>query len=98
LNDIRLSSSHSRQKAKEKTGACEICGYDKWLPCLEWHHVFPELKEHTISAMVLSPIEDIEKELKKCILLCCNCHSEIHRGNEETNRKVLEIFNAKSNT
>ena len=95
FDDIRLKSSIVRQRAKERVGACEVCGYNKWFSCLEWHHVCPELKKHEISAMRTYPTEEIEQELKKCVLLCCNCHQEIHRGNLETAGKVLEIIKRK---
>ena len=34
------------------------------------------------------PDEDLEKELKKCILICANCHNEIHAGITEIPENV----------
>ena len=95
FDDIQLRSLNIRQEAKEKIGSCEVCGYNKWFSCLEWHHVYPETKEYEISAMKSCSEETIEQELKKCILLCCNCHQEIHRGNVETQEKVFRIMEQK---
>lgn len=62
-------------------GQCCICGYHKSLSALEFHHIRPELKEYAIS--VNGTCHNIEKDLQevhKCILVCANCHREIHDG------------------
>lgn len=61
--------------------ACNICGYNKSFSALEFHHIVPEEKEYSISKT--GTCHDIEKDLaevKKCILVCANCHREIHDG------------------
>jgi len=65
---------------KRRGGKCEICGYDKNLSALEFHHKNPEDKEFPLDAKHLSnrTMEKINKEFDKCILLCANCHAEIH--------------------
>lgn len=60
-----------------KGGKCEICGYDKNIAALEFHHLNPETKSFTISATQHS-WENTKKELDKCICLCANCHRELH--------------------
>ena len=57
---------------------CELCGYNKNLSALVFHHLDPSEKENSISSMKTHGIEAIRKEIKKCALLCANCHSEIH--------------------
>ena len=60
-------------------GKCCICGYDKTPVALEFHHLIPEEKEFGIGANGLC--HNIEKdiaEIRKCILVCANCHREIH--------------------
>lgn len=62
-------------------GKCNICGYDKTTAALEFHHIHPELKEYSISQN--GNCHNIQKDLeetKKCILVCANCHREIHSG------------------
>lgn len=58
-------------------GKCERCGYDKCLKALEFHHLDPSKKDFTISNDHFKLKEAVE-ESKKCILLCANCHRELH--------------------
>lgn len=60
-------------------GRCKLCGYNKCLAALEFHHEDPETKDFTISASM--SWARIEAELAKTILVCSNCHREIHAGN-----------------
>lgn len=62
-----------------KGGKCEICGYDKCLRALQFHHKNPEEKDFQISGKSLS-FEKLKMEVDKCALVCSNCHSEIHDG------------------
>ena len=57
-------------------GKCQCCGYNKCLPALEFHHLDPSEKDFELSAKI--SWSQIEKELKKCVLLCSNCHKEAH--------------------
>lgn len=67
-----------KQKAVDyKGGKCELCGYNKTINALEFHHLDPKQKDISISGGTKS-FEKIEKELDKCVLLCANCHREIH--------------------
>jgi hypothetical protein len=92
----KLSSSESvilwRKRVKQKLidykgGHCEMCGYDKCNRALQFHHKNPEEKDFQISGKSLS-FEKLKSEVDKCILVCSNCHCEIHDGLIETN-KVL---------
>lgn len=62
---------------KYKGGKCEICGYDKSIRALQFHHKSPKGKDFTISGKSYSK-ETLIKEVDKCILVCSNCHHEIH--------------------
>jgi hypothetical protein len=71
-----------RRKAKIKLveykgGECEKCGYRKCIDALEFHHKDPNEKDFTISGKSWS-FERLKKEADKCILVCSNCHKEIH--------------------
>lgn len=57
---------------------CNICGYDKNYAALDFHHLDQSTKEFDWSQLKLSKWENIVKELKKCTLLCRNCHAELH--------------------
>lgn len=61
---------------------CNLCGYQKNVAALEFHHINPELKNYGIATN--GNCHNIHKDLeevKKCILVCANCHREIHSGN-----------------
>ena len=57
---------------------CCICGYDKSRTALEFHHINPSEKDFTFSANTNRGWDFVVKELPKCILVCSNCHREIH--------------------
>jgi hypothetical protein len=62
-----------------KGGCCIKCGYKKYIGALEFHHIDPSKKDFTLSHLKLSKFDDkIKNELDKCILVCSNCHREIH--------------------
>ncbi len=68
-----------------KGNNCEICGYNKCITSLEFHHLNPEEKDFTISGKTNS-FEKLKSEVDKCILVCRNCHGEIHFNLEEQKR------------
>ena len=72
-----------RQRIKKQCieylgGKCENCGYDKCTAALDFHHKDMNEKEFNISGGSLKSFEKLKPELDKCILLCANCHREIH--------------------
>lgn len=62
-----------------KGGKCQCCGYSKCIEALEFHHIDASSKEFSISGKS-SSFEKLKKEVDKCILVCSNCHKEIHAG------------------
>jgi len=66
---------------KYKGGRCAICGYKKSLNALEFHHLDSSKKDFGISAKGHTRSwEQVKDELDKCVLLCSNCHREVHDG------------------
>jgi len=63
-------------------GACCICGYKKYFVAMELHHIDPSQKELSFGNVTSNPAawSKIVKELRKCILLCSNCHKGVHHG------------------
>ena len=61
---------------------CSICGYNKCAAALEFHHINRN-KEFTIAHLVEYKLEIIKKEMGKCIILCANCHRELHKKEKE---------------
>ena len=71
-----------RKRTKEKLveykgGKCVRCGYNKCIRSLDFHHINPEEKDFGISKSIKS-FEKMKSEVDKCILVCKNCHGEIH--------------------
>ena len=70
-----------------KINGCAICGYNKCNLALEFHHVISEDKEFKINESQLYNNDDrIIDEIHKCILLCRNCHAEIHALEKENEK------------
>jgi hypothetical protein len=65
---------------KYKGGECCICGYDKCAAALVFHHLEPEKKSFGLGDRGQAPLKEALKEVDKTILLCHNCHSEVHQG------------------
>lgn len=63
----------------KKGGSCVVCGYSKYLGALDFHHLDPNKKEFGIGDGDFRLVESLE-EIKKCVLLCSNCHREYHAG------------------
>lgn len=65
---------------QEAGGACSVCGYDRCIAALEFHHLEPEGKQFALSHRSARSIESSRAEAEKCALLCANCHSEVEAG------------------
>lgn len=86
-----------RQKMKEraveyKGGCCQNpeCKYFRCIAALTFHHIDPRTKAFAINDGRTRNWEKLKEELDKCILLCHNCHTEVHAG-------VLELRPLDSN-
>ena len=94
-NRIRQEDRNKKRKElKAKAiqylgGKCQKCGYDKCSGALEFHHKNRNEKDKAIHELLDKPNwEKLEKELKKCVLVCANCHREIHA------RKPMNLFDS----
>ena len=77
---VQLTRGMFLAKIKEFLGGkCQRCGYNKCISALEFHHTDPTKKEFTISNDHFK-LKEVMKEIKKCILICSNCHKEYHAG------------------
>lgn len=62
-----------------KGGKCCRCGYNKCIEALDFHHQDPKEKDFMLSDRnLILDWNIIKQELDKCILVCSNCHREIH--------------------
>ena len=77
-DSIQLTRGMFLAKIKEaRGGKCIRCGYNTCIKALEFHHIDPSKKDFTISNDHFKLIEAMQ-ESQKCILICSNCHKELH--------------------
>ncbi len=71
----------NRKRAREFLGnKCACCGFDKYKCALDFHHLDPNKKDPNFNSMGGWAWERTLEEIKKCILLCKNCHIALHCG------------------
>ena len=84
--NLKKAVAKRRKKIKEmaiayKGGKCCICDYHKCNTALDFHHRDDTKKSFGLSVRGLTRSwERTRKELDKCVLVCANCHREIHSG------------------
>jgi len=91
----KYDKSHRRQKEsrdyrkivliKLLGGKCEICGYDKCGRSMNFHHIIPLDKKMDLAKGNINRNNKVKvlEEIKKVVLLCSNCHGEVHSGLHE---------------
>ena len=86
VDDIKKAVAKRRKMIKQmaikhKGGKCCIFGYSKCNSALDFHHREESNKSFGLAVRGLTRSwERTRKELNKCILVCANCHREIHEG------------------
>ena len=78
---------------KRNGGGCSVCGYSACSNALVIHQLDTSTKSFNLS-MIRRKIGDygkqaVTKEIEKCVLLCHNCHSEVHYKETRENLKKL---------
>lgn len=87
-----------RKRTKERMvvamgGSCVCCGYEGCIAVFRFHHLDKNAKEYSFG----SARADIKSwarmvdELRKCVLVCSNCHLEIHHGNREVPENAVRF-------
>lgn len=70
-----------RLLVEEAGGKCLLCGYDRHLEALQFHHLEPGKKLfHLGQGGQSRSLERCRAEARKCVLLCANCHAEVEAG------------------
>lgn len=77
------ATTKSRRQAREDIlyihgRKCSLCGYNRYIGALEFHHLDINEKDFGLSTRDCGNFEKALEESKKCILLCSNCHKEVH--------------------
>jgi 5-methylcytosine-specific restriction endonuclease McrA len=82
ISAVQKRREKVRQMAVELAGAkCQLCGYQRCLEALEFHHRNDKKKDFSISNSGHSRSwARVKSEVGKCVLLCANCHREVHSG------------------
>ena len=67
-----------------------LCGYDRSLSGLHFHHVDPAQKAFALSRQgVTRSLAAARAEAGKCVLLCSNCHAEVEAGTAQLPASLL---------
>lgn len=69
-----------RLLVEEAGGKCQVCDYDKCLWALQFHHLDRKEKKFEIGSKNNRSVAKLREEVKKCVLLCSNCHFEVEAG------------------
>lgn len=56
---------------------CKVCR-EKEPAVLDLHHTDPSIKEGNPSQLISYSTEKLKAEIRKCIVLCSNCHRKVH--------------------
>lgn len=87
---MRLKNLHSaKNKARRFVNkvkmiyGCAECGYKKHPAALHFNHVEIHNKSANVSTLVGTgrPLDEVKKEMRKCNILCANCHA-IHTSHQ----------------
>lgn len=85
--ELKLKKEEFKQKCLNYLGGkkCYRCKTENWcVASYQFHHKNPALKDFQISQAIHKPWKIVKEELDKCIVLCSNCHDEIHYIQERT--------------
>jgi len=91
---LNFQVSEQRRKVKlqcieYKGSVCARCGYAKCPAALVFHHPDPDGKDFGISSNGVSrSFAKCKPEIEKCIMLCSNCHAEVHYEETERTREI----------
>lgn len=83
---LKKAVADRRRKLKQmlieyKGGKCAICGYNRYFGAFDLHHLGDSPKAFGLSMKgITRSWEKTKAEADKCILLCANCHREVHGG------------------
>ena len=83
-NQQKISSWFKEYK---QTLACSKCGDNRWY-VLQFHHIDPDQKDFNVSDLKKRSIKGMLNEIKKCVPLCSNCHTEFHHLEREHNINI----------
>jgi hypothetical protein len=81
--NLRRARQNQRNRAivvRTMGGQCNLCGYSRCEAALELHHRDPAEKDPKYRTTKNSSVDVMLAEARKCVLVCANCHRELHSG------------------
>lgn len=80
-NEWRAKQRKLYEEYKSSVG-CKYCG-ETHPACLDFHHRNPEEKTANISFLIRNrSFESVQDEIKKCDVVCSNCHRKLHYASD----------------
>ena len=90
-SQLKRGSARKRKWVNRLGRICQRCGYGQCIQALVLHHVYSSRKKFNLTdggqkigafdnSIVGKTQEEIDRELNECVLLCSNCHAELHAG------------------
>lgn len=76
LRRLEKRKKHLRGLRESMGGRCMDCAYCEIIDILQFHHTGRAVKEDNVSSLQSKTAR--EREAKKCVLLCPNCHAIRH--------------------
>lgn len=77
---------------REAGGQCQLCGYDRSIFALHFHHRDPKSKSFGLAQRgITRAIRQVREEAAKCVLLCANCHAEVEWGDATLPRAAARV-------
>ena len=89
-NTVEWQRHRKVEAINYKGGKCVKCGYNKYPGALDFHHLDPSKKDFSISRKKNCSFDIIKPELDKCVLVCRNCHAELH-FNERCKEQIKNL-------
>jgi len=89
-NKTRLEKQNKIQEIKKQSNGCSKCN-EKRYHLLDFHHLNPIQKLFQIGQGESKGWERVKEEIKKCILLCKNCHADFHHL-EKINKITIKEY------
>lgn len=68
---------------------CKDCKLSFPPECYDFHHTEPSKKDKNISVLLTCSWTTILKELRKCVMICANCHRVRHKIMGGTNSSAI---------
>lgn len=78
-NDVNYAYLKTYLKTLKNQSGCIRCG-ERDDNCLDYHHLDPSQKLFHLGNIRGRSLRDIDAEVRKCVVVCANCHRKLHAG------------------